>query len=156
MPISQNTLIYILIGISFLLIVVSAFFNARRYNNIYSLPTSVISKATKKENLEKLKMNRYGFYIAAGLNVVNMLLPNGLLKFAIPAITIIFTTTVLISLFEEIDTFNVTKGEVDLMNDFHTKRKEEVLMKAKQRERDELNRLEAEKNENAKSKSDKE
>ena len=42
------------------------------------------------------------------------------------------------------------------MNDFHTKRKEEVLMKAKQRERDELNRLEAEKNEKAKSKSDKE
>ena len=45
--------------IAIILVIVSMYFNAKRYNNIFSLPTSVINKKVKADNLKKLSNNRY-------------------------------------------------------------------------------------------------
>ena len=88
--------------VAILLIIISMYFNARRYNNIFSLPNSVINKKVKEDNLKKLSNNKYVFYILGALCLLNFFLPNGLLKFIVPAIVIIITTNILISLFEHL------------------------------------------------------
>lgn len=126
--------------VAILLIIISMYFNARRYNNIFSLPNSVINKKVKEDNLKKLSNNKYVFYILGALCLLNFFLPNGLLKFIVPAIVIIITTNILISLFEEIDCFNVTVDEVNAVQDFKEKRNAEIRKRAKAREEKENNK----------------
>lgn len=122
--------------ISLILIVVAFYFNARRYNNIFDLPTTVISKKIKNDNLKKLSDNRYIFYVCGALNLLNLFLPNGLFKFIVPGITVVVITNILLSLFEEIDSFNVTAGEINIITDFKEKRREDVKNRAKKREKE--------------------
>lgn len=133
----QNIMIFAVNIVSLVLIVVTMYFNVRRHNNIFSLPTYVISKKIKNDNLKKLKNNSYIFYVLLALNVVNLFLPNGLLKFVLPAVSIVIVTNILIQLFEEIDTFNVSKEDVNVINDFKDKRNAEVRKRAKERENNE-------------------
>ena len=120
--------------IAIILVIVSMYFNAKRYNNIFSLPTSVINKKVKANNLKKLSNNRYVFYILGALCLLNLFFPDGLLKFVIPGISIVIITNILISLFEEIDYFNVTASEVNTIQDFKEKRREDVMNRSKARE----------------------
>ena len=120
--------------IAIILVIVSMYFNAKRYNNIFSLPTSVINKKVKADNLKKLSNNRYVFYILGALCLLNLFCPDGLLKVVIPGISIVIITNILISLFEEIDYFNVTASEVNTIQDFKEKRREDVMNRSKARE----------------------
>lgn len=120
--------------VAIILVIVSMYFNAKRYNNIFSLPTSVINKKVKADNLKKLSNNRYVFYILGALCLLNLFFPDGLLKFVIPGISIVIITNILLSLFEEIDYFNVTAGEVSAIQDFKEKRREDVMNRSKARE----------------------
>lgn len=120
--------------IAIILVIVSMYFNAKRYNNIFSLPTSVINKKVKANNLKKLSNNRYVFYILGALCLLNLFFLDGLLKFVIPGISIVIITNILISLFEEIDYFNVTASEVNTIQDFKEKRREDVMNRSKARE----------------------
>lgn len=138
----MNTQVLLIFGvniISLILIVVAFYFNAKRYNNIFDLPTTVISKKVKNNNLKKLSDNRYAFYVLGALNLLNLFLPNGLFKFIVPGITVVVITNILISLFEEIDSFNVTAGEINIISDFKTKQREDVKNRAKKREKKERN-----------------
>ena len=123
--------------IAIILVIVSMYFNAKRYNNIFSLPTSVINKKVKTDNLKKLSNNRYVFYILGALCLLNLFVPDGLLKFVVPGISIVIITNILLSLFEEIDYFNVTAGEVSAIQDFKEKRREDVMNRSKAREEQE-------------------
>ena len=120
--------------IAIILVIISMYFNAKRYNNIFSLPTSVINKKVKADNLKKLSNNRYVFYVLGALCLLNLFLPDGLLKFVVPGISIIIITNILLSLFEEIDQFNVTATEVNAIQDFRDKRREDVMNRSKARE----------------------
>lgn len=140
----QNILIYGINIISIVVILFSLYFNIKRHKNISDLPTTVISKTVKTNNLKKLTKNKYVLSILGGLSLVNIFLPNGFGKFVIPAISLIVATNILIQLFEEIDTFNVSKGEVDLITEFKKKKRNDTLEKAKKREQ-QLNKTNSDK-----------
>jgi len=130
----NNILIYAINIVSFIVTLFSLYFNIKRFKNISELPTTIISKSVKEKNLERLTQSKYVLMIFSALNLLNLFLPNGFAKFIIPAISIVVTTNLLLQLFEEIDTFNVTKGEVDLISEFKQKQRKETLQKAKNRE----------------------
>jgi len=130
----HNILIYAINIVSFIVTLFSLYFNIKRFKNISELPTTIISKSVKEKNLERLTQSKYVLMIFSALNLLNLFLPNGFAKFIIPAISIVVTTNLLLQLFEEIDTFNVTKGEVDLISEFKQKQRKETLQKAKNRE----------------------
>lgn len=134
MKIAQIFLIYIVNATSILLVLVSYYFNIKRHKNIEELPTTVISKSVKISNLNKLQKNTKIFKVALILNIINLLVPNGLLKFLLPALTIVLVSNILVQLFEEIDTFNITKGQIDMVDEFKEKRNQEIRQKIKERE----------------------
>lgn len=130
----QDIMIYVINVISLVVTLIALHFNIKRYGNISELPTTIISKNVKENNLKKLTQNKYVLYVLGALNFLNLFLPNGLTKFIIPAISLVVVTNILIQLFEEIDTFNVSKGEIDLISDFKQKQRQQTLEKAKKRE----------------------
>ena len=128
--------IFIILGLSassLLITIITYFFNTKRINDIRDLPTEMISKKDKKDNLVMLDKNKKILNIILILNAINLILPNTLFKLFIPSFTIVISTNLWIQLFDEIDTFSATKGEFNVILDYNKKQKEEVQKKAQER-----------------------
>lgn len=135
--------------VSIILIIVTAYFNASRHNYILPLSTKVISKDEKDEMLKQFQNNRYVFYIAAALNILNFFLPDNMFKFIIPAITAMVMFTIMSSLFVEIADNQVSEKDISAAEAHKRQKREEIRNKAIARKEAEEKKLAEQEAENA-------
>lgn len=127
--------------ISIILIIVTAYFNASRHNYILPLSTKIISKDDKEEMLKQFQNNRYVFYVAGALNILNLFLPSNIFKFIVPAITAMVMFTILSSLFVEIADNQVSEKDISAAEAHKRQKREEIRTKAIARKEAEEKRL---------------
>ena len=120
---------FITIGICILSIlasVVSAFITYRRIKQIDDLPEVAISAQEKEKYNETLTRYIYVLLGAIILNVINIFLPDGLLKFVIPLVSVIIIGVILSSIMEDADAYDLKKDDVEVYLEEQEKRKEEI------------------------------
>lgn len=147
---------FITIGICILSIlasVVSAFITYRRIKQIDDLPEVAISAQEKEKYNETLTRYIYVLLGAIILNVINIFLPDGLLKFVIPLFSVIIIGVILSSIMEDADAYDLKKDDVEVYLEEQEKRKEEIkrqkeLMEAEQKKRREARENMAKQNKN--------
>ena len=147
---------FITIGICILSIlasVVSAFITYRRIKQIDDLPEVAISAQEKEKYNETLTRYIYVLLGAIILNVINIFLPDGLLKFVIPLVSVIIIGVILSSIMEDADAYDLKKDDVEVYLEEQEKRKEEIkrqkeLMEAEQKKRREARENMAKQNKN--------
>lgn len=134
---------FITIGICILSILasaVSAFITYRRIKQIDDLPEVAMSAQEKEKYSETLTKYIYILLGAVVLNVINIFLPDGLLKFIVPLVSVIVMGVILSSIMEDADAYDLKKDDVEIYLEEQERRKEEVkrqkeLMEAEQKKK---------------------
>lgn len=104
----------------------SAFLIKKRINQINDLPTTILSTLEKEQQVASLNTRLYIALGCIGANVLNFILPDGLLKFMIPVVSVFVIGFIMSSTMEEADEFNVTKDEIDVYMEEQERRKKEA------------------------------
>lgn len=127
----KNIITLVICVIAIIISGVAVFLVRNRINQISQMPPEVFTRKEKETYLKELSIRLYivlGFLV---VSFINILLPDGLLKFIIPLLCAVVVGTLLSSIFEEVDSFDMTKDDVDIYLEEQEKRKNDMK---KQRE----------------------
>lgn len=132
------------LGASVIAILISAgtlFMDVKRRKTVLGFGLAKMAKEDRDENLKKLQMYMYILIGGIVINLVNLVLPEGMYRFIFPVVSIVLASNILINIFEDAaETEEEKQDDASAWMDYKSRRDKDIQEKSKIREEQNKNK----------------
>ena len=100
-----------------------------RIQKIKKVSSDILEDEEKEDYISTLYNYLKIFFISAFISIISTILPIGIFRFVIPVISLLISSKVLQTVFDEIDDFEVDQKDIEILKEFFAKVEKDIKQK---------------------------